>query len=75
MALLFTVTEDGVVTITFADDVEDITVDSASFTIEGDLLEVEISGGPPISFELWADGTIITIGFEEDPLPPEATVE
>jgi len=70
-----TVTEDGVVTITFADDVEDITVDSASFTIEGDLLEVEISGGPPISFELWADGTIITIGFEEDPLPPEATVE
>lgn len=69
------ISADGIATVTFAEDVEHLSDVTTSFTIEGSLLEGEIGDDTAVEFELWADGVVYRVGFEDDPIPPEAKIE
>lgn len=65
------ITASGIATITFAPDVETLSDVSANFLIDGHFLEENIGNESGGSFQLYAEGTIFEIGFEQDSLPPE----
>lgn len=65
-----TITADGVATITFQEDIADLSEVSASFSMEGTLDEAAIDDGDIVSFSLRAGGTVYNIGFVPDEPPP-----
>lgn len=70
------ITAEGVATVTFLDDIENLSDVNFALTIEGAFQEEKISGDEPVSFTLEAIGTIEII-FEEDETPeppPSATI-
>lgn len=65
-----TITSGGVATITFQEDINDLSEVSATFDMQGALDEAAIGDGDIVSFSLRAGGTVYTIGFVPDEPPP-----
>jgi len=69
-----TITADGVATITFLEDIADLSEVSASFSMQGTLDEDAINDGDVVLFSLRAGGTVYNIGFiPDEPPPPPVT--